>query len=123
MEISAKHINPYALPAPDSRESRIAAERRYSEEKAAAEKRSAESGAVGEYLGRERAVEGKTPPDMAQMLRQARAAAQGRREEPWAMPIGREPLAVQRALGAYRDNALSREYEDIELLPRVDDYV
>ncbi len=64
--------------------------------------------------------------DYRQLIRQARIQQfEGQQEAPSGLEayrMGTEPLKVQQALGAYRDNA-TLEAGEGELMPRLDDYV
>ena len=64
--------------------------------------------------------------DYRQLVLQARRQQVGAGQQPppdtEAYRVGAEPLKVQQALGAYRDNAESEDGH-AELMPRVDGYV
>ena len=82
-----------------------------------------------EYLPRQQDVRVTTKPelDYRQLVLQARyqqaGAQQGNAQQREAHRVGSEPLQVQQALGAYRDNAELQGEDGGELMPRLDDYV
>jgi hypothetical protein len=123
MEISRNLINPNQLPSPYRGESeRAPADRRYSAEQAAHQSRTAESMRPPGHFARGEVVEDKGSADYSEMLGQARIGL-AREEYRPVTPAEPEPLGVQRALDAYRNNADSVESGGVELLPRVDSYV
>ena len=124
MEISNSPINPYPLPSPEQRNGgKVAAERRFEQEKAATESRDGNGNELGEFISRAEVVREAAGPDYTQLLQRARLArADGDSGQGSAYRNPGDPLTVQRALNAYQDLAGPIEYGDIELLPRVDDY-
>lgn len=120
MEISRDLINPYPLPSPGrSGTGQSATERRFAGEQAAAENRTSEP---AQPAIRGRIVEEKGSADYTEALQQTRLA-QAREAYRPVTPAMPEPLGVQRALDAYRENTEQLDNGTVELLPRVDGYV
>ena len=86
------------------------------------------SDASGEYLPSqvETTEQNEATLDYRQLVLQARyqqaGAQQGESQQREAQRLGSDPLKVQQAIGAYRDNAEMQE-EGGELMPRLDSYV
>lgn len=123
MEISSNRINPFQLPAPVQHgEAKVAPERRYDPANSTAEHHTEGRNGLSEFISRGEVSREPAGPDYAQLLLQARQAqASGPGKD--RIHAGKEPLPVQRALDAYRNQAYPLESGGAELLPRIDDYV
>ncbi len=123
MEISSNRINPFQLPTPVQHSgTKVAPERYYAPDNSAAESHSEGRNRLSEFISHGEVIREPAGLDYAQLLLQARQAqASGPGKD--RLHSGKEPLPVQRALDAYRNQAYPLESGGVELLPRIDDYV
>lgn len=123
MEISSTRINPFQLPTPVQHgEAKLAPERRYDPANSTAENHTEGRNGLSEFISRGEVSREPAGLDYAQLLlraRQAQASGPGKDR----VYADKEPLPVQRALDAYRNQASPLESAAVELLPRIDDYV
>ena len=123
MEITSNKILPYG---PAQRPAEQPETATPFNRQAAAEQEKSE--ASGEYLPSrvDVAEPNEATLDYRQLVLQARyqqaGAQQGESQQREAQRLGSDPLKVQQAIGAYRDNAEMQE-EGGELMPRLDSYV